>query len=141
MNIKMEKVFIVHAHDYHRNVLDIEAKLTIQSLEETETYLSDSPGTMKLTHKQKETTIFVIESNKKDIPIPEYVNDAVMVSSAENLAFQFQKQHDTVISPFTSVCTIDDFVLDEEAMKTVMEMAVEMIEVYWDSVEGGIYEP
>lgn len=139
MNIKMEKVFTVHAHDFHRNVLDIVVKLTIQSLEESETYLSDSPGTMKLTHKQKETTIFVIES--KDIPVPEYVNDAVIVSSAENLAWQFQKQHDTVISPFTSVCTIDDFSLDEEAMKTVMEMAVEMIEVYWDSVRGGIYEP
>lgn len=138
MNIKMEKLFKVHDYDYYKNILEVDVKLTIQSLEESETYLSDVSGTMNLILKQKETVIFVIES--KEIPVPQYVIDAVIVSNAENLAAQFGKESDVVISPFNSVCTINDFFLDEEAMKAVIEMIVEVIEAYWDSVKGGSYE-
>jgi hypothetical protein len=138
MNLKIEKIFKVNNYDFHRNVYETEIKLTIKSLEESEIYLSNSPGIMDLAAKQKETVMFVVES--KEFPIPEYVIDVVIDSSAKQLAWQFEKEVDCVAAPFTSVCTIDDFSLDVEAATHVIEMVVEMIEAYWNSVKGGIYE-
>jgi hypothetical protein len=134
----MEKVFKVNNYDFHKKVYETEVKLTIKSVEDSEMYLSESPGTLNLVSKQKETVTFIVES--KEFPIPEYVIDVAIDSSARQLAWQFGKEVDCIAAPFTSICTIDNFSLDVEAMKTVVEMIVEMTEAYWDAVRGGIYE-
>jgi hypothetical protein len=138
MNISVEKVFTVNAYYHGSEVYQTDIKLTIQSIEKIETYLSDVQGKMDLVSTQNKRVVFIVDSDK--IPIPEYVNDVIISANAENLAWQFEKQYDTIYAPSTSVCTIDDFSLDEEEITTIIQTVVEMIELYWTSVKGGIYE-
>jgi hypothetical protein len=139
MNIKIEKTFKVNDYDFNKNILETEVKLTIQSFEESEIYLSDAPGKIDLVKKQPESVMFVFES--RDIPIPNYVTDVIVNGQAEQLAWQFKKVSSCVTAPFSIVCTIEDFSLDEEAIVSIMEITVEMIDAYWDAVSGGSYEP
>lgn len=107
MNIKIEKTFKVNDYDFNNNILEIEVRLTIQSFEESEIYLSDVPGRVDLVKKQPESVMFVFES--RDIPIPNYVADVIINGQAEQLAWQFKKVSSCVTAPFSIVCTIEDF--------------------------------
>jgi hypothetical protein len=138
MNISVEKVFTVNAYYLGNQEYQTDIKLNIQSLEEKKIYQLNKQGKMELVSTQNKRVVFIVDSNK--IPIPEYVNDVIISANAENLAWQFKKQYDTVQSEFTSICTIDDFSLDEEAIINIIELIIEMIDAYWDSVKGGLYE-
>jgi hypothetical protein len=135
MNIKIEKTFKVNDYDFNRNILEIEVKLTIQSSEESEIYLSTEPGKMDLARKLPETVMFILES--KDIPIPDYVSK-IIISQSDQYAFELRKITNAIShceqSPFITVCTIENLYFDEEAVVQVVEMLVQQIEIYWEDI-------
>ncbi|MGA3169136.1 MAG: hypothetical protein ABSF14_23820 [Terriglobia bacterium] len=138
MNISIEKIFTVNMYYHGYEVRQAVIKLTIQSLEGNEIYIVNTEGKLDLLSKQNGRVVFIVDSY--EFPIPDYVNDIIITSNAENLAFQIGKQYDTISAPFTSICTIEDASLDEEKTVVIIETIAQMIDVYWDAVKGGIYE-
>lgn len=136
MNNKVQKTLDVNDYDIHRNILTAKVRVSIESLENNESYISPQKGKIDLTYSSPPSIMIIAES--ANIPIPSYARDIIIVSIAEQLGWQLGKVAKCVDYPFTIVCNIDDVIFDENELLINMTAIEQMIEATWDAIRGGL---